>query len=343
MTKIISPVNGEILQLDTEKITIYISESDNHQIYSPLSGKITYMSITNGSWQRKYYKTIYNKTGHLTVEINNNISFWVEVGKPKYITDTIRMDYNIDDEVEEGQRIGEIIIGSLAEIKIPKSAKLNKNIKKGSKVVGGETVLFTVDDPPPLKEKAILLTVPHGFCEYDIAIARRCDRRAEESADMLAKILGDKTNITIIVVKSQVDRREMDENRIQSRHDKFRNTIDEMINEYDVLWTIDMHSFPMYGFEPQRTNYQYLKFVTLDDISFYPTKEHQIFNFEFDGYEMLTGSRDNDIEEESRSLGIPSILIEVLENPELTDAELNSFLNVIANRILKNKDVKYIF
>jgi hypothetical protein len=345
MTTIISPVNGQIISMDSRKITIYISVNDNHQIYAPLGGEITYMSITNGSWKRKYYTTVFNKTGHLTVEINNIVSFWVEVGKPKYVTDTIRVDYEMGDTVEQGKVIGEIIIGSLAQIAIPPDGKILKGIKEGTKLVGGETALYTIKEEGEyvLKEKAILLTVPHGYCQNDTFFGRRCDRRAEESANILGSILKSKTNIKIITVKSQVDRQSMDENRIQSRHDKFRNEIDEIIEQYDVIWIIDMHSFPLGGFQPQSSNWPYLKFVTLDDVSRRTTKEHYIFDFEYEYYEMLTGSTLNDIEEESRNLGIPSILIEVLEDEQLTDTELRGFLTVVANRILKNKDIKEIY
>jgi len=348
MTNIISPVNGEIRYIDDSRITIYISAKDNHKIYAPMSGEISYMSITNGYWERQYYKTIYGKTGHLSVEINKTISFWVEVGKPKYITDTIRVDYKEGDTVEEGQRIGEIIIGSLAEISLPPDAQVMKNIKKGTKVVGGKTVLFKLNRSEyAIKDKAILITVPHGYCANDMPsgkmATRRCDRRAEQSADILSQILKSKTNLKIITIKSKMDRQIIDENRIQSRNDEFRNEIDNILDKYDVIWTIDMHSFPMGGFEPQHTNWPYLKFVILDNVAPRISKEHWIFDFNFEYYELLQGSTVNDIQEQSRDLGVPSILIEVLEDKELTDTELKNFLIVVTNRILKNQGLKEIY
>ncbi len=363
---VVSHVNGKIISIDKTKIVIYISPSDNHEIYSPISGKITYVSITNGNWVRQYYKTIYPKTGHLSIEMDDKISFWIEVGKPKYITDTIRFDYDKDDVVKQGQIIGEIIIGSLAQMNLPPNVKLEPNIKINSIVEGGKTVLFKYDDKDEksnhnshlkesdgkaisnLKERCFLITVPHSFCLNDTAYMRRCDRRASSAADIFAKILSTKTDIKIFLVKSDTDRQKMDENRIQSRGDRFRNTIDKIINEYNVLWTIDIHSFPFGGFEPKY--YDYLKFVILDDVINYQIKnnvlitmslEHSIFNFNYDRYELLMGSTANDIEEKSRSLGIPSILVEVLEN--LNDAELYNFLNIVADKIVTNKDLKEIY
>lgn len=339
---VVAPVNGVVKYIDEDRITIYISPSDDHKIFSPIDGKITYISITNGYWERHYYKTIYSKTGHLSIHINNQIKFWVEVGKPKYITDTIRVDVSENDIVKQSQILGEILIGSLAEISLPPNCKIKNNIKEGSKIEGGKTILFNINENDGfLKEKVILLTVPHGYCKNDSNILRRCDRRAISSAENLESILKLKTNIKIITVKSEVDRQDMDENRIQSRHDNFRNTIDTVIENYDVIWTIDMHSFPMGGFEP--TKWEYLKFVILDDVSFIDQPEHSIFNFNYPYYELLQGSRANDIEEESRSLGIPSILIEVLENNLLKESELNAFLTTIADKILQHRDLKEIY
>lgn len=144
---IVSPVYGEITSITNNSIEIYISSSDNHNIFAPISGKITNINLDKGFWKReiqtKYFKTIEYKTGRLTVYIGD-VYFWVEVGKPKYITDTIRFDYNINDDIIQGQNIGEIIIGSLAKIYFPPDKIKFNDIYIGKKLEGGISELVFI-------------------------------------------------------------------------------------------------------------------------------------------------------------------------------------------------------
>jgi hypothetical protein len=137
---IVSPVNGEIVEISNNSVLIHIRPEDNHFIYSPITRKITNITMENGFWTRKVFQTVEYKTGRLTI-YQNDIYFSIEVGKLKYVTDRIRFNYNIGDEIQQGEVIGEILIGSLAKIYLPPQYVLNKDIIVNKKLKGGITEL----------------------------------------------------------------------------------------------------------------------------------------------------------------------------------------------------------
>ena len=143
---IVSQVNGIITKIgeDHGKIRIYISPEDNHVIYAPMTGTITNITSKNGKWNREIFKANFQvKYARVTVEIDEMIDFWIEVGKPKYITDRIRVTKKIGDKINVGENIGEIILGSLSEIHLLKGDFIvSKNVFLNNQVKGGETVLY---------------------------------------------------------------------------------------------------------------------------------------------------------------------------------------------------------
>ena len=186
-------------------------------------------------------------------------------------------------------------------------------------------------------EKVILLTVPHSFCKYDSAYERRCDRRALQAAKVLANFFKNKK--VMVISNDSIDRKTLDTNRAQSRQTKYRKNITNILDKYDVLWVLDIHSFPNYDFGHG------LNFVFLDNISPTTTIEYKIFNQilpDMENAAILEGSLSNDIQYEARKKGIPSILIEVSERSELLSTkELNKNMNLIAKQVYKYIDIKY--
>lgn len=132
----VMPVEGNL------QITIYISPKDNHTIYAPKTGKITNITHFNGKWIRKVFQADVEKIARVTIEMDP-IDFWIEVGKPLYLTDRIRVEKNIGDNVTKGEQLGEIILGSLAELHVKKGTFfiLSPEIKEGKKVIGGQSIL----------------------------------------------------------------------------------------------------------------------------------------------------------------------------------------------------------
>src|SRR5579863_4981361 len=101
---IYSPVNGVISEIKNNNITISIRSTDDHSLYAPLSGTLDGIVNTEGSWTRNVFQAIVNKIGRADIRIWNDrlnikLNLWLEVGKPKYITDRIRLTKKINDHM----------------------------------------------------------------------------------------------------------------------------------------------------------------------------------------------------------------------------------------------------
>lgn len=145
---IISPVSGIVEDIGDDTITIDIRQKDNHNVYSPVNGILSSISSYHGSWTRHIFEANVNKIARVIVSIKNTnlnelISLWLEVGYPKYITDRIKIDKNINDNVYSGEYIGKIILGSLAEIHF-NGIKHYNTIAKGSILIGGQTLITCI-------------------------------------------------------------------------------------------------------------------------------------------------------------------------------------------------------
>ena len=141
---IVAQVSGVITDVDLERgsIRIYLPPTGDHTIYSPMSGDITSISSVKGRWKDKVFQAWEDKIARVTVEIDKKIDFWVEVGKPLYITDRIRISKQKNEHVEKGEEIGEVILGSLSEIHILDGMfQFEGNAKINQVVIGGKTEL----------------------------------------------------------------------------------------------------------------------------------------------------------------------------------------------------------
>jgi hypothetical protein len=150
--EIVSPTYGRIIEIkEKEKIiTIYIDKNDIHTIYSPIDGKVEKIEFINGEFERenKIFKTFDLKVGRCIITINQ-ITFWIEVGKPKYITDRVLLTIKEGEMVKKSDKIGEILLGSLSEIHLSKTEKIK--VKLLDFVVGGKTVIATSSTDNPNK------------------------------------------------------------------------------------------------------------------------------------------------------------------------------------------------
>ena len=123
-------------------VRIYLSPTDRHDLYAPIAGRIIDIQAQQGTWKRPIFKSWETKRGHLQVWIKavdgTVFGFWVEVGEG-YITDTVKLEHEIGDQLLQSQRIGEIVIGSLAEVQIPKRFQIAVRVR--DVVQGGKTLL----------------------------------------------------------------------------------------------------------------------------------------------------------------------------------------------------------
>jgi len=147
---LISPADGTILDVSeiTEdrfikdkaiKVSIFLSVFNVHLNRCPISGEIKYRSYRPGKFLPAY-------KGHAS-EINEKNYVGIENGGLKvlvtqitgFIARRIVCWVNMGDRVERGDLFGLIKFGSCTEIIVPINVEVL--VKKGDKVVGGETVI----------------------------------------------------------------------------------------------------------------------------------------------------------------------------------------------------------
>lgn len=197
----------------------------------------------------------------------------------------------------------------------------------------------------------VILTVPHETCIDHID--HYCDYYANKLAMSLKNVLFKKYDITI--VHGNINRLQIDLNRIQSRNTKFREKIREIVNQFNIknksnniIYIIDCHSFPFeksgeYDFatdevkDPQTTILYDTaierKYANILE-SILRTKNINVTN--------LPGIHNDIIDEFSNihkhDLHIIPILIEVRE--DLTNKQLNDVANSVDQWITTiNKDL----
>lgn len=147
---LVSPADGRILDISeiTEdrfindkaiKVSIFLSVFNVHVNRCPMSGEIKYRSYRPGKFLPAY-------KGHAS-EINEKNYVGIENGGLKilvtqitgFIARRIVCWVNLGDRVEQGNLFGLIKFGSCTEIIVPKNIDIL--VKKGDKVVGGETII----------------------------------------------------------------------------------------------------------------------------------------------------------------------------------------------------------
>lgn len=147
---VVSPTYGVVESLWDNGVTVYIdpnlaelgipSSKGNHDVFVPLSGKVDKVEWFHGSWNRKVFQADVEKIAQVRFTVEG-LTTWLEVGHPKYITDRIRLDLNPQggDEVKQGSRCGEIILGSMSGVYT--SDLWFSTVLFEQKVEGGKTVI----------------------------------------------------------------------------------------------------------------------------------------------------------------------------------------------------------
>ena len=135
---VVSPTDGVVESFEQNGLNIYPvrdrdpfgSPQDRHDIYAPVSGKIDKIESFQGSWKRRVFEADVEKIAPVGDRSPFGLSFsiqgittWIEPLRgdpselgPKYITDRVRLVPKEGDEVKQGEKCGEIIIGSLSGI-----------------------------------------------------------------------------------------------------------------------------------------------------------------------------------------------------------------------------------
>lgn len=160
-----SPVSGFVDRISrhngVQTLHIYITRHSDHRVFTPVGGLMTLLSYENGRFSHDdlYHQLSVPHTSKITWEFNENIVLSVFVGKPEYITDTVRLLQSTRlHDVSARANLAEILIGSRAELQLPDYYNIEVKAVRvkdpeeleamdEDQLVGGQTVLARIFAP----------------------------------------------------------------------------------------------------------------------------------------------------------------------------------------------------
>lgn len=158
---IIAPCSGNIVCVNPAEalITIFLSPLVKHVIYAPISGRILKIDTCQGKIIRpelNWFVAEKEKNARLAVTLQGitTLQMWLEVGT-SWITHGLFLTVKEGQEVFSGEKLGELIIGSLAEMHFPKDRKIEYTVKFDDEIEGGKTILAHVDCHGPNNPRPI--------------------------------------------------------------------------------------------------------------------------------------------------------------------------------------------
>jgi phosphatidylserine decarboxylase len=136
--------NDEFVKEPGTKVIIFLSVFNVHINRSPIEGKIKYQEYTCGRFRPAYKDTVgFENERHMIGIENDNLRVTV-TQIAGILARRIVSWVTLDDNLNKGERYGLIRFGSCTEIVMPKNVDIL--VKKGEKVIGGETIIGRVND-----------------------------------------------------------------------------------------------------------------------------------------------------------------------------------------------------
>lgn len=137
--KIVSPCDGTVTKVDGNDISIFLSLLDVHWQYIPIKSKIKSIETIHGSNKMAILPKSSHNSGIKVVFDTEygDLSITQRVG---YFVRRIQNNINVNDIVEQSNPYGIICFGSRVDIVLPNNTECI--LKKGQRVIGGETVLI---------------------------------------------------------------------------------------------------------------------------------------------------------------------------------------------------------
>jgi phosphatidylserine decarboxylase len=154
---VLSPAHGKVDIVDKmtearfmggecQRISIFLSVIDIHVQNAPVTGKVVLYRYTSG----KFLSALKTESA----EHNENLLFGIETADARRTKIGVRLIAGVlarrivpfvkeGEEIIRGERISLIQFGSRTDVYLPLSAKIK--IKLGDRVVGGETVMATLE------------------------------------------------------------------------------------------------------------------------------------------------------------------------------------------------------
>jgi phosphatidylserine decarboxylase len=140
-TYMISPADGTVIDIRDRKVCIFMFLQNVHVNRAPISGKIREITYKKGGYLPAFCKDsernernefiIHSKYGDVSVmQIAGTIA--------RRIVSYSR----VNDNIEQGQRIGMIRLGSRVDVTIPHDFEII--VRKGERVLAGKTIIATI-------------------------------------------------------------------------------------------------------------------------------------------------------------------------------------------------------
>jgi len=152
---VVSPADGKVMDIvpvesddfvadPGMKVIIFLSVFNVHINRSPIEGQIKCQQYTCGRFRPAYKDTVgYENERHMIGIENENLQVTV-TQIAGILARRIVSWVTLDDVLDKGERYGLIRFGSCTEIVMPKNVAVQ--VKKGDKVIGGETIIGRVKD-----------------------------------------------------------------------------------------------------------------------------------------------------------------------------------------------------
>lgn len=147
---VVSPADGKVMGVvevehddfvnePCNKVIIFLSVFDVHINRSPIAGEIKFQQYTCGRFIPAYKDAVGFENERHTIGIESG-NFRVSVTQIAGILARRIVSWvTLDDILQKGQRYGLIKFGSCTELVMPKNVEIV--VKKGDKVIGGETII----------------------------------------------------------------------------------------------------------------------------------------------------------------------------------------------------------
>jgi len=152
---VVSPADGKVMDIvpvDDDafvedpgmKVIIFLSVFNVHINRSPIEGKIKCQEYTCGRFRPAYKDTVGFENERHMIGIENDTLRVTVTQIAGILARRIVSWVTLDDNLTKGERYGLIRFGSCTEIVMPKNVVVL--VKKGDKVIGGETIIGRVND-----------------------------------------------------------------------------------------------------------------------------------------------------------------------------------------------------
>ena len=135
----VSPCDGTVMNVDDNEISVFLSVLDVHWQYVPIKSKIKSIETINGK-HNMAFKPASDHNAGVKVVFSSEIGDIEVTQRVGFLARRIKNNIIIGDEVEQSNPYGIIRLGSRVDIVLPQQMK--SILKKGQKVIGGETPLI---------------------------------------------------------------------------------------------------------------------------------------------------------------------------------------------------------